>query len=107
MHPDPRDTIAAIGTAPGGAARGMIRISGPETIACVARCFRPSDANANLTEIHSAEVVQGELQLGEQGANLPCELLLWPNEHSYTRQPSAELHTIGSPPLLEMAMQTL
>jgi tRNA modification GTPase len=107
MHPDPQDTIAAIGTAPGGAARGMIRISGPYTVACVARCFRPTDENLQLSAISSAQVVGGQLQLGEQGASLPCELLLWPNERSYTRQPSAELQTIGSPPLLEMAIQTL
>jgi tRNA modification GTPase len=107
MHPDSRDTIAGIGTAPGGAARGMIRISGPYTIACVARCFRPTDNSLQLSDIRSAQVVAGKLQLGERGASLPCELLLWPNERSYTQQPSAELHTIGSPALLEMAMQTL
>jgi tRNA modification GTPase len=107
MHLDPRDTIAAIGTAPGGAARGMIRISGPKTVACVEHCFKPTDANQQLTAICSAQVIAGQLQLGEQGATLPCELLLWPNEQSFTRQPSAELHTIGSPPLLEAALQTV
>jgi tRNA modification GTPase len=107
MHPDPRDTIAAIGTASGGAARGMIRISGPYTIACVARCFCPTDKSFQLSAVRSAQVVAGKLQLDEQGASLPCELLLWPNERSYTRQPSAELHTIGSPPLLDLAMQRL
>jgi tRNA modification GTPase len=106
MYLDPRDTIAAIGTAPGGAARGMIRISGPGTTACVRQCFRPNDASLMLTEIRSSQVIGGELHLCE-GATLPCDLLLWPNEQSYTRQPSAELHTFGSPPLLEMAMHTL
>jgi tRNA modification GTPase len=107
MHLDSRDTIAAIGTAPGGAARGMIRISGPQTVACVEHCFKPTDASQQLTAISSAQVIAGQLELGEQGATLPCELLLWPNEQSFTRQPSAELHTIGSPPLLEAALQTV
>lgn len=107
MHLDPRDTIAAIGTAPGGAARGMIRISGPETVACIEHCFQPADASQQLTAISSAQVIAGEFQLGQQGATLPCDLLLWPNEQSFTRQPSAELHTIGSPPLLEAALQTV
>jgi tRNA modification GTPase len=107
MHIDPRDTIAAIGTAPGGAARGMIRISGPEAIECVERCFRPIDSNLRVTDLRTAQAIAGEFQFGEHDATLPCELLLWPNEQSYTRQPSAELHTIGSPPLLEAALQTL
>ena len=33
--------------------------------------------------------------------DLPCDLFLWPTDRSYTRQPVAELHTLGSPPLLE------
>ena len=32
---------------------------------------------------------------------MPCDLFLWPTDRSYTREPVAELHTIGSPPLLE------
>jgi tRNA modification GTPase len=107
MHLDPRDTIAAIGTAPGGAARGMIRISGPDAIECVERCFRTTDSNLRVTDIRTAQAIAGEFQFGEHDATLPCDLLLWPNEQSYTRQPSAELHTIGSPPLLEAALQTL
>jgi tRNA modification GTPase len=107
MHPNPRDTIAAIGTAPGGAARGMIRLSGPKTLACVEGCFRPNDISISFTEIRSAQFVAGELHFGQEGITLPCDLLLWPNKQSYTRQPSAELHTIGSPPLLEMALQML
>ena len=39
MSYDPDDTIAAIATAAGGAARGMVRVSGPATIAVVAKCF--------------------------------------------------------------------
>ena len=35
-------------------------------------------------------------------AILPCDLFLWPTSRSYTREPVAELHTIGSPPLLEV-----
>jgi tRNA modification GTPase len=31
---------------------------------------------------------------------LQCDLFLWPDSRSYTREPVAELHTFGSPPLL-------
>lgn len=38
---------------------------------------------------------------------LPCELFLWPTSRSYTREPVAELHTIGSSPLLEALVDAL
>jgi tRNA modification GTPase len=38
---------------------------------------------------------------------IPGELLLWPSTQSYTRQPSAEFHTIGSPPLLAAIVEHL
>jgi tRNA modification GTPase len=45
---------------------------------------------------------------GRDGAlEIPGHLLLWPSSHSYTRQPSAELHTIGSPPLLAAVIEEL
>ena len=34
-------------------------------------------------------------------ASVPATLLLWPGPRSYTGQPVAEIHTVGSPPLLE------
>lgn len=40
-------------------------------------------------------------------AAIPCDLFLWPTTRSYTRQPSAEFHTIGSPPILEAILQSL
>ena len=36
---------------------------------------------------------------------VPCDLYLWPTARSYTRQPVAELHTLGSPPLLEALLR--
>ncbi len=105
MIPDLIDTIAAIGTAAGGAARGMIRVSGPQTVACLSQCFLPK-VPCNLGSTTRSQTIAGELPLKE-GVTLPCDLLLWPNDRSYTRQPSAELHTLGSPPLLELALGTL
>ena len=32
---------------------------------------------------------------------LPASLILWPGPRTYTGQPSAEIHTVGSPPLLQ------
>jgi len=38
---------------------------------------------------------------------LPADLLLWPTSRSFARQPTAELHTLGSPPLLEAVLRQL
>jgi tRNA modification GTPase len=100
------DTIAAIASASGGAARGIVRLSGPGVAECIARCFEADDGR-DLQETRRPTVVPGHLKLAPPAAPLPCALYLWPGERSYTRQPSAELHTFGSPPLLEMALETL
>jgi tRNA modification GTPase len=109
------DTIAAIATAPGGAARGIVRISGPKAVGIVATLFAPT-TNANhpsavteITAIRTATRIPGSVQLslanrGDE-QSLPCDLYLWPTARSYTRQPIAELHTIGSQPLLEALLR--
>ena len=100
-HPD--DTICAIATAPGGAARGMVRVSGPDAIEVVARMVQPADGAA-IDAIRRPTVFPGRATIelnGNESRSLPCDVLLWPTARSYTRQPVAELHTLGSPPLLE------
>jgi len=102
---DCNDTIAAIGTAASGAARGMIRISGPAVLNTLSQCFVPGEGEQSLDELKVPSVLQGSILFGDQGTKIPCDLFLWPSSRSYTRQPSAELHTLGSPPLLEAAMK--
>ncbi len=105
---DPDDTIAAIGTAAGGAPRGMVRLSGPRVLDCLEVCFRPNNSDAQLREARSPRVVVGNVLLdGNRQAELPCDLFLWPSQRSYTRQPTAELHTLGSQPLLEKLLRTV
>jgi tRNA modification GTPase len=98
------DTIVAIATAPGGAARGIVRISGPDALSVASQFFEPLPAMA-LDDLKSATRVPGaaRLLLSDRGPprSLPCDLFLWPTPRSYTRQPVAELHTFGSRPLLE------
>lgn len=121
---DPADTICAIGTAPRGAVRGMVRISGAEVVAVVRRVFVAADGTS-LEAIQTSSVVEGWLNLARDGDEargtdpppappykggelcLPCCLYLWPGERSYTREPVAELHTVGAPPLLEAVLAAL
>ena len=106
MPCDIDDTIAAIATPPGGAWRGVVRISGPRSVACVATCFTP-DSDVNLSRLCRATVIAGALQIPGIRSPLPCAAYLWPTPRSFTRQPAAELHTLGSPPLLEAVVETL
>ena len=100
------DTIVAIASAAGGSYRGIVRLSGPATIDCLTRTFRARSADApRLAKMVRASVVEGSLLLEEPWKEVPCDLHLWPDRRSYTRQPSGELHTIGAPPLLEAVVQ--
>ncbi len=107
MNFDLDDTIVAIASAPGGAMSGIIRVSGPETISMLGKCFRADAPELrDLANVKTATTLSGALQLESTSSTLPGQLYLWPNTQSYTRQISAEFHTIGSPPLLESALES-
>ena len=103
---DTEDTIAAIASAPGGAMRGVLRVSGPEAVRCVARCLSSEDGRA-LTAVRRPCVVAGQLLLGDPLGAVPCAFYVWPGRQSYTRQPSVEMHTFGSPPVLDAALRAV
>lgn len=94
------ETIVAVASPPRGGARGIVRLSGPAVIDCLRKWFESSDAG-DWSELKKATVVPGKVRLDDGGRTLPCDLYLWPTSRSYTKQPTAELHTIGSPPLLQ------
>ena len=117
-HPD--DTICAIGTANGGAARGMVRISGPDAVA-IAACVFAVEGGEPLDGVRRPTVLGGRLRIDLDGDRnppialgrhadelsnsfVPCDLFLWPTAQSYTREPVAELHTVGSAPVLQAAL---
>jgi tRNA modification GTPase len=123
MSYNPGDTICAIAGAPGGAARGVIRVSGPDAVAIVSRCFRANDG-ATIKDLRSARALSGQVSAvwrpqstsvasppappypgGE--FTVPCDAFVWPGSRSYTREPVVELHTLGSPPLLDAILSAL
>jgi tRNA modification GTPase len=100
------DTIVAIASAAGGAARGILRITGPAVPGCLLGIFRP-DEPVDWPAMHAATVVAGSLALDAPASRLPGELYVWPTPRSFTGQPAAEFHTLGSPPLLEAALRAV
>jgi len=105
MHPLD-DTIAAIASPPGGAAVGIVRISGPAAWPVVGQCVQTEDRIETAT-IHRPAVTTGNFLADGIASPLACEIYLWPEGRSYTGQSVAEIHTLGSPPLLQATLQTL
>lgn len=97
------ETIVAIASAAGPAARGIVRLSGPNVLSCLDNCFVP-DGSVRLKSVRDDCVLSGKLPLRECNSLLPGELYLWPTCRSYTREPMAEWHTVGSPPLLQASL---
>ena len=109
MSYDLHDTIAAIATPRAGGVRGIVRLSGDNVLRCLAGSFCAVDGRP-LGEVDSPSAILGQLDVSlqdGQAASLPCQLQYWPNRGSYTREPVAELHTLGSIPLLDAALQTI
>src|SRR5262245_30058535 len=100
------DTIAAIATAPGGALRGIVRVSGSSTVAIVSRIVALTAADA-IESIRQPSCLPGAISLPRLLGDVPVTLYVWPTTSSYTRQPSAELHLPGSPPLIEAALEVV
>src|SRR5262245_12302321 len=110
MHWDSQANICAIASGSQGAARGVVRLSGADSLAIVRRFCRSnfksdarielvSDANADLIpNIGRPQSVRGTLQLPLPIGDVPCRLFLWPTSRSYTGQPAAEIHSYGAIP---------
>jgi tRNA modification GTPase len=81
----------------------MVRISGPDAIAVTSQLFQASQLSEPLDRLRDPTSVRGDVRVSLHGAvrALQCDLFVWPTQRSYTRQPVAELHTIGAPPILE------
>jgi len=112
--PDTLDTIAAVASPHGGAARGIVRICGPDTPELCRQLFSPDSPQPNRStrpaRPGSAFRQTGAWQIGSGPAPprlLRIQLHLWPNRSSYTGQPSAEIHTVGSPPVLQKLLEEL
>ena len=95
------DTIVAIASAEGSGLRGIVRLTGPLAITAAQRTFD------DLQIGNEPQQVEAWVSLGDDGhaQRLEGQLMVWPDERSYTRQPSAEFHTVGSRPLLDMVME--
>jgi tRNA modification GTPase len=103
-HLDPEDTIAAPASAPGPAARSIVRLSGPKAFSIALTGFSPSPSPKPSTPRRSARLRAGSLRMKGLRPTLPVTLAQWPGPRSYTGQDVAELHFTGAVPVLSLVL---
>ena len=91
---DVADTIVAIASPTSPAPRGIVRLAGTETIEILSRL------GADCGHSKRARRFAAEIEVGKPLGSIGVDVMLWPTGLSYTGQPSAELHTFGSLPIL-------
>ncbi|MGB2985991.1 MAG: GTPase, partial [Phycisphaerae bacterium] len=94
------DTIVAISSAPGYGMLGIVRLSGPDAIAIVDG-MAVMGANESLAGRPAWTCVTGEVLI-DADRGLPAVFNVFRAPHSYTSQDIVEIHTVGSPPALEL-----
>jgi len=89
------DTIVAISTAAGSAARAIVRLSGPQAAQVAAAAFTPSVGP--LADVGGFHCVDGLVAVPSAGIELPARAYVFRAPRSYTRQDVVELHIPGCP----------
>ncbi|MEM8669761.1 MAG: tRNA modification GTPase [Planctomycetota bacterium] len=92
---DIEDTIVAIASPTSSAMRGVVRLSGAQLTEVLSKLL--PDQNLDGQAAHRISV---DVPLGDILGSVPASLMWWPTRRSYTAQPSAEIHTYGSLPIL-------
>ncbi len=100
------DTIAAVATARAPSANGLLRLSGPLSIAILDRVFTPV-GGPPMAQRADRALVYGVLK-DEGGHEIDrCLATVSRAPHSYTGEDTAELQCHGSPALLSLGLETL
>jgi len=98
---NPSDTIAAIASANGRAARGIVRIAGPETRTVLAALL--DDAPSRRGAHHARLAIEGAY--GQ--ISVPALILSYESPRSYTGSDAAELILPGNPHLLARTLDAI
>ncbi len=100
--PPSGDTIAAIATAPGEGAIGVVRVAGPDAFAVADAVFRPR-RGPPPSEREAGRIATGRVV--RDGEVLDDAVLLpFRAPHSYTGQDAVELQTHGGPAVLRAVL---
>jgi tRNA modification GTPase len=88
------DTIAAVGTRPGEAAIGIVKLSGKSSVSIVEKIFR-SKSKKKLKELNTYKMIYGNII--DKDGNIIDEVIvtLMKNPRSYTREDIVEINCHG------------
>ncbi|MFN3467248.1 MAG: tRNA modification GTPase [Candidatus Brocadiales bacterium] len=103
------DTIIALASPRGNSPRAILRLSGGQALQLVLELFTPEPPEGQKPIADSRckySCLKGKVFV-EEGTCVPCLLYVMRAPHSYTREDVVEIHTIGSPVLLEMLLEGL
>ena len=108
------EVIVALATPAESSERAVVRLSGEGCHSLIARFFQSNDKSSprdpqesgNIFPISRRLWVEGILVFPSLGS-IPAGVHYWPPGRGYTRQESAEIHFVGSVPLVEMLVQHL
>lgn len=87
-----QDTIVAIASPTTPAPRGIVRLSGDQAADVLQAAGIPLPRQASR--------FGASLDLGSPLGEISVDVLFWPDQRCYTGQPSAEIHCLGSLPIL-------
>ena len=104
MLPRHNDPIAAIATAPGRGAVGIVRLSGEETRRVLAALFTPASGMA-VEALPYRRMTYGDIRSADGTLLDRGMAVCFSAAHSYTGEESAELHCHGSPVVLQEVLR--
>ena len=97
------DTIVAVSTPAGHAARGVVRLSGALALEAVAGCFEPQ-GSVDGEWRRTFRATAGSFRAGTPPVPVPAVLYVMRAPRSYTREDVVELHVPGAPAVLDMVL---
>jgi len=100
------DTILAVSTPSGRSLKVIIRLSGKDVFGCLESTFMPGDGE-KITHEKGFSSCHGHIYLESENVRIPACIYIMKSPNSYTREDIIEIHTFGSPPLIEMIMEAL
>ncbi len=100
------DTILAVSTPSGQSFRAIIRLSGKDSFCLIKNIFTADDRE-EISRENGFHSYRGNLYLEKEKVRVPVHVYFMRSPNSYTRDDVVEIHAFGSPPLLEMLMETL
>lgn len=105
-------TIVAVSSPLAPATRAIVRLSGNATAEILKQVLRSVEGADHVSTDHvannkSSTYFNAQLDLNWEQRWLNVGVYFWPNHRSFTGEPSAELHLIGSVPIVNRVLRCL